>query len=159
MMLAMAGTPIAVSGVNGPVVVTSNAFTGQHTVTVDGQPIPRGKGGTYQLPSSDGGGVEANVSSSFFNPSPAHLPGSSRQEIASGPPLPMVLQILMLLPLGLVFVGGLIGGLIGALGVGVNTLVARSDYSTMVKVLMMLGILAAAIIIWVGVVQVISRTL
>jgi hypothetical protein len=153
----MAGTPIAASGVNGPVVVTSNAFTGQHTVTVGGQPIPRGKGGTYQLPSSDGGSVEAKVSSSFFNPSPTLQVAGKKY--ASGPPLPIVLQILMLLPLGLVFVGGLIGGLIGALGVGVNTLVARSNYSTIVKVLMMLGILVAAIIIWVGVVQVISRTL
>ena len=153
----MPGTPIAVSGVNGPVVVTSNAFTGQHTVIVDGQPIPREKGGTYRLPSADGGTVEARVSSNFLNPSPTlEVAG---KKYASAPPLPLVLQILMLLPLALVFVGGLVGGLIGALGVGVNTLVARGSYSTVAKALMMLGVLIVDAIVWLGVVQVISRSL
>jgi hypothetical protein len=151
----MPDASIQVTGVRGPVVVKSDPFTGQHTVSADGQPIQRGKNGKYPLPATDGGTVEAKVSSNFLNPSPTLEVDGNKYSTA--PALPLVLQILMLLPLALVFVGGLVGGLIGAVGVGVNTLVARSGQSAAIKALMMVGVLVLAVLVWMAAIQVISR--
>ena len=55
---------------------------------------------------------------------------------------------LIVLPLSLVAIGALVGGILGALAALGNTYVARSKLSTPVKVLVMLGLLVAAYAIW-----------
>ena len=142
----MPSEPISISGVRGPVNVTTNPFTGKATVLVDGLPVERGRGGKYALPASDGGTVEAKVSSSFIQPFPSIEVAGVKHP--TGPKLPIFLQVLMVLPLGLVFVGGLLGGLVGAIGVGANALIARGEQSMAIKALLMLLVLAAAVGVW-----------
>ena len=51
--------------------------------------------------------------------------------------------LLVVLPLSLIFIGGLIGGVFGALGSIANTYVARSGLSPAARVGLMIGILVA----------------
>ncbi|MET8506519.1 hypothetical protein ABZV60_17975 [Streptomyces sp. NPDC004787] len=54
---------------------------------------------------------------------------------------------LAVLPLLLVAVGGLIGGVLGALAMLTNVKIARSQVSTPVKAMAMLGVTAAALVV------------
>jgi hypothetical protein len=56
--------------------------------------------------------------------------------------------VLIVLPLGLFVVGGLLGGIIGAVAALGNTYIARSRLSTALKVVVMLGVLVAAYVAW-----------
>jgi hypothetical protein len=69
----------------------------------------------------------------------------------TGPKVPVGLRVLALLPILLVGVGGLIGGLVGALGVVVNLVIARAPISSAVKALIMIGVAALACMVWVGI--------
>jgi hypothetical protein len=67
----------------------------------------------------------------------------------TGPPVPLTLRVLALVPIVLVGFGGLVGGLIGALGVMVNMAIARLPVSAVLKALLMLGVLAVAVAVWI----------
>ena len=56
--------------------------------------------------------------------------------------------VLVVLPLSLFVVGGLIGGIVGAVAALGNTYVARSQLSTALKVVVILGVLVAAYVAW-----------
>jgi len=135
--------PMMIDGLAGPVVISVNAFTGKHSVTVGGQPASGTRRGSYTLPTSDGRTVPAKLRSSLIEPHPILEIGGVRHR--SGPALPLVLRVLALLPAVLV-IGGVIGGIIGALGIGVNLAVARGRQSTVVRSLLMIGILAVAVV-------------
>jgi hypothetical protein len=56
--------------------------------------------------------------------------------------------VLVVLPLSLIFLGGLIGGVFGALAAIGNNYVARSGMSVAVRALVMIGLLIAAYVLW-----------
>jgi hypothetical protein len=56
--------------------------------------------------------------------------------------------VLVVLPLSLIGIGGIVGGILGALAALGNTYVARSRLSVTTKVLVMLGVLFAAYFVW-----------
>ncbi|MER5376117.1 hypothetical protein [Streptomyces sp. NPDC002553] len=58
--------------------------------------------------------------------------------------LPRWQGILAALPLGLLFIGGLIGGLIGALGLVTNLKIARTALTPTWKALSMVGVIIGA---------------
>jgi hypothetical protein len=66
---------------------------------------------------------------------------------------------LIVLPLSLVAVGALVGGILGALAAIGNTYVARSSLSTPVKVVVMLGLTVAAYAVWLILALAISAAL
>jgi len=135
--------PLAIRGLAGPVVVEANNFTGRYTVTVGGRPAPRIGRARYALPAAGGGTVKAVVRGGFFDPYPSlEINGLKHR---TGPPVPMPLRILALVPIVLVGFGAL-GGLIGAFGVIANLAVARLPQSPLVKALLMLGVLALAVV-------------
>jgi hypothetical protein len=55
------------------------------------------------------------------------------------------------LPILLVAVGGAPGGLIGALGFGVNLAVARTRAPFVVKALIMVGVSVVAYVVWLAI--------
>jgi hypothetical protein len=137
--------PLDIEGLSGPLVITSNAFTGRSTVTVGGQPVKGSRRGEYALPTTDGRTVDARVRAGLFDPYPSlNIAGVSHR---TGPPLPAALKVLIVLPLALIL-GGLIGGAAGAAGVLVNMAVGRSSQSTAVKAVLMVVVLAAAALVW-----------
>ncbi|MFD1662901.1 hypothetical protein ACFSL4_33230 [Streptomyces caeni] len=60
--------------------------------------------------------------------------------------LPMWQGILAALPLGLLLIGGLIGGFIGALGMVTNLKIARAALAPTWKALSMVGVVLGAVI-------------
>jgi len=137
--------PITIDGVAGPVVVSTNMFWGHPVVTVAGQPATRAAKRQYDLPASAGGTVPATLRTGVADPYPTVEVNGVRHR--TGPKVPMVLQILALLPIALVAIGGLLGGLLGALAFAVNVLVARTRLHAALKALLMLVIGAVAFVI------------
>jgi hypothetical protein len=56
--------------------------------------------------------------------------------------------VLSLLPIGLLPIGGLIGGLIGAIGLVVNLSLARRPFGTVLKVAAMVGVVLASYLVY-----------
>ncbi len=67
------------------------------------------------------------------------------------PPVPRVLVVLSFLPLVLVPIGGLLGGMIGGVAAAINVVVARGRLGVPAKVAVILGLTAAAILLYAGV--------
>jgi len=151
----MRSGPVPIPGVAGQVMVDSNFWTGRQVVTVDGVPMSSGGRKRFTLPAADGSTVEARVRSSLVNPFPTvEIAGVKHP---TGPELPAVLKVLIVLPLMLV-VGGLVGGLIGAMGMLANARIAAWNRSAFVKAFVMIGVLLAAAIVWLLVVDAIVGT-
>ena len=140
--------PISIAGVAGPVVITTSAFWGRPAVTVGGLPAPRTGKRQYALPAAAGGAVDATVRSAFADPYPTLEVNGVHHR--TGPTIPVVLRVLAPLPILLVAVGGLLGGLIGALGFGANLAVARTRTPSFVKVLIMIGVGVVAYLVWLA---------
>jgi hypothetical protein len=138
--------PIAIDGVAGPVVVSTNALWGTPVVMVGYQTASRIGKREYALPSSFGGTVHATLRSRFADPYPTVEVNGVRHR--TGPKMPVVLQVIALLPIALVGIGGLIGGLIGALGVMANVAVARTRISSAGKAFIMIGIGVVAVAVF-----------
>jgi hypothetical protein len=138
--------PLSIPGVAGPVTVKTNWFTGRSTVTVGGRDVPTSGRGRFALPTTNGQTAEARVRATMLDPYATVEVGG--QKYRTGPAVPVGLRILGLLPIFLVAVGGLIGGLIGALGVVANLWIIREVKSTGVRVLALLGVLAATVVVW-----------
>ncbi|WP_370414159.1 hypothetical protein [Streptomyces fradiae] len=68
-------------------------------------------------------------------------------------------KALSVLPLALVAVGGLIGGVLGALAMLTNVKIARTQLSTPVKVIAMLGTAVAALLVFLVIAAALSGAL
>jgi hypothetical protein len=87
--------PLTITGLAGPVVLETNFLTGKHSITVRGHPAPRA-GRRFTLPTAGGGTVEA-VRDQFLDAYPnLEIHGVKHR---TGPPTPMVLRILALVPI------------------------------------------------------------
>ncbi|WP_030486860.1 hypothetical protein [Micromonospora chokoriensis] len=137
--------PLNVAGVAGPIVVATKAVWGHPDVTVGGVPAPR-TGKRYALPAVGGGVVQATVRTVLADPYPTVEVNGVRHR--TGPAMPIFLRILVMLPILLLTVGGILGGLVGALGIAGNLAVARTRMATAVKALAMLGVGVGAVIVW-----------
>lgn len=138
--------PISVDGVAGPVEVTTNAFWGRPVVTVAGQPAPYIGKRQYSLPGADGSAVRVTLRSGFADPYPT-VEVNGRQ-YRTGPQVPVGLRVLTLLPILMVGIGGALGGLIGALAVVANLSAARTQNSSAVKALIMIGVAVIAVLVY-----------
>ncbi|MCX5009409.1 hypothetical protein OG765_28435 [Streptomyces sp. NBC_00555] len=65
--------------------------------------------------------------------------------------------VLSLLPLGLLFIGGAIGGGLGALGMVANVKIAKTQLPTAGKVAAMLGVGLAAVLVFLAVAGLLSN--
>lgn len=68
-------------------------------------------------------------------------------------------MVLSLLPLGLLFIGGAIGGALGALGMVTNVKIAKTQLPTAGKAAAMLGVGLAAVVIFLVVAGPLSNAL
>jgi hypothetical protein len=141
--------PISIDGVAGPIIVTTHAFWGRPAVTVGGLPALRTGKRQYTLPVTAGGAVEATLRSGFADPYPTVEVNGVQHR--TGPTVPIVLRVLALVPILLVAVGGLLGGLIGGLGVVANLAVARTRTPSVVKALIMIGVSVVAFVVMLAV--------
>jgi hypothetical protein len=116
------------------------------TVTVGGRDVPASGRGRFALPTRSGQTTEARVRAQMLDPYATVEVGG--QKYRTGPVVPIWLRILGLLPILLIAKGGLIGGLIAALGIVANFWIIREVQSTALKVLALFGVLPVAVIVW-----------
>lgn len=113
---------------------------GRAVITVFGQPAPR-TGRQFALPATAGGTVQATLKSGFADAYPTiEINGIAHR---TGPTPPAALRVLAMVPILLVAVGGLIGGLIGVVGVLANLSIARTQMSAAGKAFAMIGVIVA----------------
>jgi len=137
--------PIKIDGIAAPLLIDTSLWTGKPVVTIDGVQIQSTGRRWFTLPASGGGTVEARITTSVISPYPTVEIAGVRH--ATGPELPTVLKVLILLPVVLV-VGGPLSGLIGALAVILNMRISVWDNSAGVKAFGMIGVLMAAAFVW-----------
>lgn len=137
---------LSIPGIAGPVIVKTNWFTGRNTVTVGGRDIPTSGRGRFALPTTSGQSAEARVRAQMLDPYATVEVGG--QKYRTGPAVPVGVRILGLLPLLIVFWGGLIGALFGVLGMVANFWIIREVRSTALKVLALFAVLVVTVVIW-----------
>lgn len=120
---------------------------GNAQLLLDGVSAPKGpKRGTYLLQKTDGTQATAKLATSYSRVVPTLDLDGVKHEM--GPKVPTGFIVLSLLPLGLLAVGGALGGACGAGAWMLNQSVIRSSMSNLGKITVMLGLTAAAIILW-----------
>ena len=142
--------PLVIDGVAGPVVVSTHPLWGSLSgVTVGGMPVARAGKRQYTFPALPGGTVPATVRTGFGDPYPTVEINGVRHR--TGPQVPVILKILILLPIALVAFGGALGGAIGVVGAMANQAAARTQLPPVVRALMMIGITGVALVIWLAI--------
>jgi hypothetical protein len=143
----MARTTIRLPGTDGPDIQIERGLFERTTVRVAGQVVPRLplRNRSYAIPLADG---MTHTIVLDHTSTGLEVVTEDGTRIPAGPVTPMWMTIVLILPF-LLFFCGLIGALVGAAGVGINGLIARTDRSLPLKVLAMLIVLAVAIVAWV----------
>ncbi|MFC7548160.1 hypothetical protein [Plantactinospora sp. GCM10030261] len=132
---------VVIEGLAGPLIVDVTAFGGPPTVCVSGEPVPRVQD-TYLLPLANGGQVAGRLRRYALDPYPTiEIDGEKHR---TGPAVPVGLRILALLPLALVGLGGLVGGLFGIAGLASNMIILRKSWPVVTRAAAMAGVLAVA---------------
>lgn len=135
-------------GIDGRISVSAAGFFAASAILWNGSPAPAGTGrGTVLLPRLGGGTATARVASGLFDLTPVVEVDGVKHPV--GPAVPAWLGAIALLPMGLLFAGGAIGGLLGGLAVTVNQRVVRGSSSAPLNVVTMFGVGLGALIIMV----------
>lgn len=140
--------PFESSEVEGKVVLRLSML-GAAKLFLNDQPAPRGdKHGTFRLPKTNGGEATVRIVPSFGRTVPTLEVDGVKHEL--GEKVAMGMMVMSFLPLGLIAVGGALGGACGGAGWAVNQSVLRSQHSSAIKVLIMLGVTLGAIALWIA---------
>lgn len=122
-----------------------NLITGRRTLTMDGAPV-EGRRGRYELATSTGESVPARLRGSFLDLYPTLEVND--QYYRTGPKTPAIVNVLRVLPLVLIAVGGLIGAVFAVIGLVANHSLARAERSNGAKLAAMAGVVAACTAGW-----------
>ncbi len=140
-------TPVTLPGVSRSVTVRrAGAWSGAR-IFVDGQPAEKAGFGKVKIPRDDGHFLTVRFQEALTGP----ILIAGKDKIPVGPRTPAALGLLTYLPIGLVAVGGLVGGLLGAGGMLLNRKIADSNRPTGMKVALMLAVFVGALIAAVSV--------
>jgi hypothetical protein len=126
------------------VVRSSEMFSGPKLLIDD--EVIQGNWGKYTLRRNDGKEVPARVVNNFIDPVPQLVVDG--KTYAPIPPLPWYEMFWAGAPLMLVFVGGALGALFGALAAYFNTRIFRSNMQIVMKYMLTTAISCAAILIY-----------
>jgi hypothetical protein len=113
-------------------VVESAGWFAGAKLMLDGQPAPKGpKRGQLLLRRNDGVDVVAQLRNIFVDPIPQVVIDGKTIKLAE--PLPWYAWVWSALPLMLLFLGGALGGLLGAVAMTINGRVFRADMNGPLK--------------------------
>ncbi len=147
--------PIVIPGVAAPVSVVS-PLAGRPQVLVGGQQAHHMGRNVFALPGHGGQVVEAKVRARPVDPYPQLTVNG--QQYTTGPKVPIGLQIVAGLPI-LLFIGGLIGILLGFAALLTNMFVLRSRLSSGAKVGLVIGVSAAVLVAYLAIATIVSAGL
>ncbi len=131
----------------GREVMLESRTLGQPRLWVDGQAAQRGaKRGQYLVPTGNAGAVTVAVRPRLLGVDPVPDVEVDGQKVSLAEPLHPAAVVWGVLPLGLLFIGGAIGGLLGGLAAAVNLKLLRSRGGLTAYVLAGLVTLAAVVL-------------
>ncbi len=134
--------PFRVPGTTEPDITIRRSALGNVSVHVDGKELKRrGRGLRYDIPLADGTTTELEVTGQWRGLK-AKVNGV---ETALEPPVSPVFVALIFLPLALVLIGGLIGGVIGVFTSMANMVVSRGRFAAPLKLAAMVVVVAIGI--------------
>jgi hypothetical protein len=131
-------------------------FLAAAAIVADGKPAPR-KGRAFTLADNQGAPVTFQLRGNLLDPIPAVEVGG--QTIRLARPFAWYEYVLVLLPMALVVVGGLLGGLCGGVAVLVNARVLRGAQPAFVRYGLSLLVIVAAIVAWLVLATLISMSI
>jgi len=118
-------------------------------IVADGKPAPR-KGRSFTVADNQGAPVIFQLRGNLLDPIPAVVVGD--QTIRLARPFAWYEYILVLLPMALLFVGGLLGGLCGGVAVLINARLLRGGEPAAIRYSLSLVVIVAAVVVAAGVV-------
>ena len=137
--------PFRIPGTTEPEITISRSALGNVSVHVNGQQLKRrGRGLRYDIPLPDGTATELEVTGQWRGLK-AKVNGV---ETALEPPVSPIYVLLIFLPLALVAVGGLIGGLVGVFTSMANMVISRRRLAAPLKLAAMVSVVAVGIAVW-----------
>jgi len=151
--------PIRLKGFGAQrVVVDTGGFFTPPRLLVNGKPAsPGNKRGWYVLKTDYGTRVDAQLrSTNPLDPIPQLF--IDGDQVSFAPPLPWYGWLWAAIPLGLVVLGGVVGGVLGAVATYVNVRLLRTSMSTGQKVLATAGVTIAAYGLATGLVILVFRS-
>ncbi len=138
--------PFLIPGTTDPAIIIRRSRLGNISVLVNGRPVKRSRGMKYDIPLADGTVTELRLTGQWRGLK-ATVNGV---ETPLEPPVSPIFVGLIFLPLLLIVVGGLIGGLIGVVTSGFNLTISRSVMRGPLKLIAMLGTTVLGAAVWFG---------
>jgi len=133
---------VRVPGIVGRLTVSEPGIVRGSRLLIDGTPAKKASWAKYELTRTDGSSAQARLLPSLGQFLPTLEVDGTKYPI--GPKIPAGYVAIAFLPLVLIFVGGALGGAVGATGWVLNHRVARSGLSGPLKVLVMIAITGTA---------------
>jgi hypothetical protein len=134
-------------GAGSMLITVESGLLGSSRVLVDGREVrPRRHGlrSVYPIVMPDGRELPMRVEAGF-GPVRASLGGVTYE---LEPSLPVWQLVIVLLPIGLVAVGGALGGAVGAVAAAASVTLIRREWSLAARVGSVLAVTAGAILLW-----------
>jgi hypothetical protein len=125
--------PIELAGFDDQqIILDTGGFFSSPKLLVNGTPAPKGeKRGQLLLKRSDGTQATAQLRSTFIDPAPTLLVNGQKVPVVE--PLKWYQLTWACIPLVLMFIGGLVGGVCGVIGAMLNIRILRSDLNSIPK--------------------------
>jgi hypothetical protein len=138
--------PLQVEGFEGQtIVVQTPGLISGAKLLVNGQPAPKGKKrGEMALRRTDGREVSAKWASTLVDLSGVVIDG---QKIEFVKPLRWYEYVWCIIPILLIFVGGALGGVVGAIAFFINLRILRSSLNVALRYLLSGGVTVLAVIV------------
>jgi len=137
-----------IEGCEGQDIVVKTSLLSGTRLFVNGQKAARGpKMGTMSLTRNDGGVVTAEWKQQMFGFDTPQLVVDGKTYVLTQP-LKWYEVVLSALPIALVFIGGLLGAIVGVVASAGSASIFRSGMSKVVKILLAILIVFAAVIVY-----------
>lgn len=131
------------------VTIKKSFWTGKISVYTNGREEKQLdiKGKPFLIRKANGSSVKMYVKNNMLDPVPRVTVKDKEIELVKK--LPSYAYALSVLPLGLLFVGGFIGAILGFLGVAINFRLFRTQYKTPLKVLITVGVSVSSFVVYI----------
>jgi hypothetical protein len=122
-----------------------NIWTGRTMISIDGKPMEKIKRNVFVFTDSEGKRTEVVIKGNELTGIQMSMPYETITVLRKLNALEIILTVI---PFFLVFIGGAIGGVLGALAAFTNAMLCRSIKNVLIKIVFALFVTAIATVLW-----------